>query len=82
MALTEAMDLSDVEMKCRSLVHQMIVPVIKLAQTNVEYNASKNECIKKLEHEIETLKSRLLGNDRNISSMPKIVNRIALGEIK
>lgn len=75
-ALTEAMDLSDVEMKCRALVHQMVLPVIDLCKNNLEHNASKNDVLTKIEGSIDDLRHRLSTCNSTLSSLPKLQIRV------
>ena len=71
-AITEAIDLSDVELRCRALVHKMVVPIIDLAKTNLDYNASKNDHINRLEISQDDFKHKIHTMGVNLNSLPKL----------
>jgi hypothetical protein len=57
-ALGEAMNLSEVEEKCRNMIHQMVVPVIELTRSNIEFNSNKNDKLLALEARINHMLSK------------------------
>ena len=63
-ALGEAMNLQEVEEKCRNLVHQILVPVLELTRRNIEFNTSKNDKFVEFNRRLEGLTAKLDENER------------------